>query len=275
MAGSEDGGAFDPFGSEDEAPAAPAAAPAQAAPAAPEKRGDEPKAPEPVKGEAKEKKGKKAKEEKEGTRHVDEKPQAPVSNSAIAVLPSAQVARPTLFGFLKEHLAIIAKLDFLSAEESTASDAKHIESINVEIAKLAEELAKNAEGVEKKIVGWGCWIEGMGLDSDGLKKIIDKLSRRKAMFDGATKAAKTALCGAMDAMGIPKVTAPEMTVWTQDNPEALDIERTDMIPVKFFKEPEPVESRLDKAGLLKAIKEGMPIPPGVVVRRGRHVRVRM
>lgn len=261
---------FDPFGDppaplpEVEKPAVPAGmaplAPAAPTPAEPEKKG----------------KGKKSeKKDEKPTPHVDEKPPTPTANALTTVLPAAQVARPTLFGFLKEHLAILAKLDNLSVEEEKAGDAKVLESVWAEIAKLGEDLAKTSEGLEKKIVGWANWITGMDLDSETLEKMIKRYSRRKAMLEGAHKAARSTLQAVMDTTGMTKVTAPEMTVWTQDSPESLEIANVDFIPVKFFKQPEELASRLDKKALLDAIKGGMAIPPGVTVKKGRHVRIKV
>ena len=263
---------FDPFGDPPASAAAPAAEPTAAMAFAAEL----PAVKEAAEKKTKEKKNKAEKTgEKPAVPHVDEKPPAPTANALTTVLPAAQVARPTLFGFLKEHLAILAKLDNLSVEEEKAGDAKVLESVWAEIAKLGEDLAKTSEGLEKKIVGWANWITGMDLDAETLEKMIKRYSRRKAMLEGAHKAARSTLQAVMDTTGMTKVTAPEMTVWTQDSPESLEIANVDFIPVKFFKQPEELASRLDKKALLDAIKGGMAIPPGVTVKKGRHVRIKV
>ena len=201
------------------------------------------------------------------------KPEEPTPNGTLTVLAPPVVTRPTLFSYLKEHLGIIAKLDALSDEEASKVPARQ-EEILKEVEALGASLQANDADLDRKILGWAAWITGMNLDAEQLEAVIARLDRRRTSLRACERAAKNTLCAVMDATEHTRVTAPEWTVYTQASPDSVHIEAADMIPLKFVKDPPPPSERIDKRALLDAINGGMPIPPGVAIKQGRHVRIK-
>lgn len=146
-----------------------------------------------------------------------------------------------------------------------------------EIAALWEQL----EGeTTEKIERWGLWILDKSGDAKKLKEEESRVSARRKAIENAVERSKSELKLQMERLGKTKVNGLLATIAIQTNPPAVTSTLTDEQMQTLWQGGSevivqvPASYRVDRAIVLASEKQGAPIPEGIAVERGSHVRIR-
>ena len=134
-------------------------------------------------------------------------------------------------------------------------------------AELIESLDK---AVQVKAAGIAIYLERLDSMTAALEETIKKLQARKKAFQNRKERLKEYTLAAMKRHDIQKIECPECTVSIQKNPPSADVYEPKMIPIEYWRQPEPV---LDKKTLLDDLKEGVVIQ-GARLRQTEGIRIR-
>ena len=134
-------------------------------------------------------------------------------------------------------------------------------------AELIESLDK---AVQVKAAGIAIYLERLDSMAAALDETIKKLQARKKAFQNRKERLKEYTLNAMKQHGIEKIECPECTISIQKNPPSAEVYEPKMIPVEYWKHPEPV---LDKKALLDDLKEGVVVQ-GARLKHTEGVRIR-
>lgn len=134
-------------------------------------------------------------------------------------------------------------------------------------AELIESLDK---AISVKAAGIAIYLERLDSMTTALDETIKKLQDRKKAFQNRKERLKEYTLEAMKQHGIEKIECPECTISIQKNPPSAEVYEPKMIPVEYWKHPEPV---LDKKALLDDLKEGVVVQ-GARLKQTEGVRIR-
>lgn len=134
-------------------------------------------------------------------------------------------------------------------------------------AELIESMDK---AVQVKAAGIAIYLERLDSMAAALDETIKKLQARKKAFQNRKERLKAYTLEAMKQHGIEKIECPECTISIQKNPPSAEVYEPKMIPVEYWKHPEPV---LDKKALLDDLKEGVVVQ-GARLKQTEGVRIR-
>lgn len=118
-----------------------------------------------------------------------------------------------------------------------------------------------AMGADEKVESYCKVIKQFQADADMYKAEYDRLAARKKSAENAIERMKRALLDFMQASKQNKITAGTFTVSTATSKAANIIDET-LIPEQYLK-PQP--AKVDKAGILAALKNGEKIDGAVLV----------
>lgn len=134
-------------------------------------------------------------------------------------------------------------------------------------AELIESLDK---AISVKAAGIAIYLERLDSMTTALDETIKKLQARKKAFQNRKERLKAYTLEAMKQHGIEKIECPECTISIQKNPPSAEVYEPKMIPVEYWKHPEPV---LDKKALLDDLKEGVVVQ-GARLKQTEGLRIR-
>lgn len=139
---------------------------------------------------------------------------------------------------------------------------------------LEELWEQNDAAIQDKIEAWGHHLRERSADLDVLDAEIKRLQERKRVRQGEYDRRREFLRIQMEALGIPKLDRPLITVLVRDNPPSVKCSISpENLPPEFRRVvPEKVEA--DKKALLAAHKKGEALPEGVYVEQTRSLQVR-
>jgi hypothetical protein len=169
-------------------------------------------------------------------------------------MPSAQILRSELSTYL--ILSDQLKAQYGEIDEETLRDT--LEGIS--------SLPEVIEAVTRSSLEDGALAEA-------LKARMGEMQERLSRLRARQEKKRTLVLWAMEKAGLERLQAPEFSLFLRLSPPRLEVKDESAIPGEFFL-PQP--SRLDRAGLIQALKRGDPITGAHLVpsERGLSVRVR-
>lgn len=108
---------------------------------------------------------------------------------------------------------------------------------------------------------------------EAIKTRVKHLNARAERFENKAARLKLAIIAAMQAIELKKLQRPSATLSLPKTRDRLVIVDESAIPSEWQKE-QPVEFKLDKAGLLAALKEGAKIPGTDIGQTDQTVSIR-
>jgi len=104
-----------------------------------------------------------------------------------------------------------------------------------------------------------------------LKSRISSMQDRLSRIGLRAETMKDVVVSVMDRAGIRKIAEADFTLTLRPTNPPLEIINEGLIPDKFWKHPAP---RLDRAGLIGALKEGNSVPGAALGNGGLTISVR-
>ncbi len=154
----------------------------------------------------------------------------------------------------REHLLKLLSEQFPNADEQTLCDT--VEGLT-NLNEILEAVVRSRD-------------EDLALTA-ALKSRIDEMNDRHGRLKGRADKKKEIVANAMDRAGIKKIEAAEFTVSCRRTSPALLVDDDTKVPEQFWK-PQP--AKLDRSGLIAALKAGEDIPGAVLGNGGITISVR-
>jgi hypothetical protein len=122
----------------------------------------------------------------------------------------------------------------------------------------------------KKVEGYCGLIRSLKLEAEAFAAEEKRLAGHRLAREGLAARLTERLQAGLEVAGVDKLKAGLFTVALQASPPTVEIARDAEIPAEYLT---PQEPRIDRRGLLAAVKGGREIP-GVRLTQGRHLRIR-
>ena len=106
----------------------------------------------------------------------------------------------------------------------------------------------------------------------GLKARIEDMQARLARFRSRKEKKRALVSWAMEKAGLEKIQVPEFSIFMRSGPPHLEISDEQKIPGEFFV---PLAPRLDRSGLIAALKRGVPIDGAYLAEGQAAITVRV
>ncbi|EOQ18637.1 siphovirus Gp157 family protein [Bacillus cereus] len=126
------------------------------------------------------------------------------------------------------------------------------------------------EAFDEKVQGAALLIRNIDAQAEAIKIEEKRLADRRKDFEKNVKGIKEYLYEQMVAVDKRRIKGALVTVGIQKNPASLDIASYAVIPPEFMI---PQEPKVDRKGLLAAVKDGMQWE-GITLKQGEGVRIR-
>lgn len=161
----------------------------------------------------------------------------------------------------------------LVAERHDLEDAT-AEADGVVEESLEELWEQNDAAIQDKIEGWGHHLRDLSTDLDTLDAEIKRLQERKRVRQGEYERRRDFLRVQMEALGLPKLDRPLITVLVKDNPPSVRLSLSPENLPAAYQRVIPAKVEADKKALLAAHKKGEALPEGVYVEQTRSLQIR-
>ena len=168
-------------------------------------------------------------------------------------MPSAQILRSELSTYL--ILSDQLKAQYAEIDEETLADT--LEGLS-QLPELIEAVIRSSLEDEVFI--------------QGLKARIEDMQARFARFRSRKEKKRALVSWAMEKAGMERIQAPEFSVFMRSGPPHLEISNEEKIPGEFFV---PLAPRLDRAGLIAALKRGVSINGAYLAEGQAAISVRV
>ena len=106
-----------------------------------------------------------------------------------------------------------------------------------------------------------------------LEDAYDEMWQRNVRFENKRKSLLEYLQACMTIAGVKKVEGVEFDIVIRKNPHAVKIIEEGLVPVSYWKIPEPAPARLDRKSILKDLKDGKSVP-GCQLEQTERVEIR-
>ena len=107
--------------------------------------------------------------------------------------------------------------------------------------------------------------------TNALKSRVDEMNERLGRLRDRANKKKDIVADAMDRAGIKKIEAPEFTISCRRTTPPLLVDDESAVPEKYWR-PQP--SKLDRSGLIAALKAGERISGAILGKGGITISVR-
>ncbi|WP_446898139.1 siphovirus Gp157 family protein [Clostridium sp. LBM24168] len=137
------------------------------------------------------------------------------------------------------------------------------ENVKKALDSIGEEFDTKAENVAKV-------ISSMSVDTEGIKKEIERLQERKKAVENKVSGLKNYIYEHMQATGKKKIKGTLFTLSIQKNTPSLNVIDEDAVPVQYKIYQ---ASKLDKKAILQDLKQGKKIG-GVEIKQSTSLRIK-
>lgn len=159
----------------------------------------------------------------------------------------------------------------LSAEVATLKDK--LENSGQDPQTIADTIEAESFDFEKKCLATGYIVKEFEGKIIALENACDEMWQRKVRFENKRKSLLEYLQACMTIAGVKKVEGVEFDIVIRKNPHAVKIIDEGLVPVSYWKIPEPAPARLDRKSILKDLKDGKSVP-GCQLEQTERVEIR-
>ena len=127
--------------------------------------------------------------------------------------------------------------------------------------------------VEEKAKNVALFVRNIEATVDSIKDAEKRMAQRRKLLENKIVSINDYLKSNMEACGITKIESPYLTLTIKKNPPSVQIERDDLIPAQYMKQPEPPPPSPDKKAIGEALKAG-EIVPGCSLKTGTRLEIK-
>jgi hypothetical protein len=163
----------------------------------------------------------------------------------------------TLYELTTEYRTALAVLDGSEFDEQTIRDT----------------LDGMQFPIEEKVRNVAMFVHNLEATTTAIKVAEGHMADRRKVIENKVAAIKEYLKSNMEACEITKIESPYLTLSIKKNPPSVQIDRDDLIPPKYMKQPEPPPPSPDKKAIGEALKLG-EIVPGCSLKAGTRLEIK-
>jgi len=149
-----------------------------------------------------------------------------------------------LYELTTEYRTALAVLEESDLDEQTIKDT--LEGMQFPVEEKAKNVALFVRNIEATV--------------DSIKDAEKRMAQRRKLLENKIVSINDYLKSNMEACGITKIESPYLTLTIKKNPPSVQIERDDLIPAQYMKQPEPPPPSPDKKAIGEALKAGEIVP---------------
>lgn len=131
-----------------------------------------------------------------------------------------------------------------------------------ELEKLKTTIHEKSHNIARLLRTWE-------MEADVIKMEEDRLKERRLSIERRHERVKEYLKQEMEKLGEMRIHFPDFTLRIQRNPPSVSITDEAQVPAKY----KTVEVKIDKASMLRALKDGEEIPGAAIAGGGTHLRI--
>lgn len=158
------------------------------------------------------------------------------------------------------------------ADEYLAA-AEALSNLDLDDQTIADTLEGLAGAVEVKSTNVALFVRNLEASADAIKAAEEKMAARRRAIENRANSLREYLKIQMLRTGIVKVECPYFKISIRDNPAAVVIDATNLIPDAYLHQPEPPPAAPDKKAIGQALKDGKDVP-GAHLERGQRVEIK-
>lgn len=151
-----------------------------------------------------------------------------------------------LYELTAQYRELAEKLSSMDLDVTTVADT-------IEASGITDEIAVKAQGIEMV-------ARTLEMHSPAIKAEIDRMQALMKQREKTAAGLREYLKTNMQASQITKLESPLFKIRLQDNPAAVDVFDSSLIPAEFMKQPETPPPFCDKTAIKKAINAGTEVP---------------
>ncbi len=194
-----------------------------------------------------------------------------IDTQATAAFMAASQRIPSVFTLADEEVRILDALELVYGAEVDPADTEAIERREDAITYLQDEFEQNAALVIRKTEGYLRLLAHLSAMEEARKAHAARLRASAAVYEKAQADVKRRLMTAMQIMERERIETPIGTVRIQDSPLSVNVVDASAVPHEYERTKITVE--VDKVSILRDVKAGAAVPPGVTIERGQHLRL--
>ena len=135
-----------------------------------------------------------------------------------------------------------------------------LESLDLDAETIVDTLDGDSVAINNKVEAYCFVMANMAAFSEPLESEIKRLQDRLKASQNKVQRIKEWLLINMQHAQISKIETPNFTIALQNNPASVVIEDDTLIPLDYFKTPEPPPPSLQKELIKRALKDGFSVP---------------
>ena len=139
-----------------------------------------------------------------------------------------------------------------------------------QVDELTEQLSSMQDTLENKTEACCQFVKTLELEAEAFKVEEDRLRKRRQTLENGAERVKRMLEITLISLDIRDIEAGTFKVKIQLNNPSVRVDDEAAIPLGYFV---PVDPRLDKKGILEALKAGDDVP-GCSIQRTESIRIR-
>jgi predicted RecB family nuclease len=139
-----------------------------------------------------------------------------------------------------------------------------------QVDALTEELSAIEDALESKAEAMCQFIKTLEAEADAFKAEEERLRTRRQALENGAERIKRRLEETLMSLDISDLTAGTFKLKIQQNNPSVRVDDEALIPSGYYI---PVDPKLDKKGILEALKAGDEVP-GCAMQRTRSIRIR-
>ena len=151
--------------------------------------------------------------------------------------------------------------------------AAKLEDLDLPPEVIEDTLEGMAFDLETKATQVACFFRNLEATAAAIKDAEAQMATRRRAIENRVARLKDYLLANMMIAGVQKIECPLFKLSVRDNPAAVEVYESALIPAQFMRQPEPPPPAVDKAAIKEALAAGQDVP-GCKLTRGKRLELR-
>lgn len=151
--------------------------------------------------------------------------------------------------------------------------ANRLADLDLDEQTIADTLESMSGDLEVKANNTARVIRNMQSLAASIKEAESAMAARRKALEARAERVMRYLLDSMQHAGIQKIESPHFTISVRQNPPAVVINESGLVPAEFMRQPEPPPPSPDKKAIGDALKAGREVP-GAHLARGVRLEIR-
>lgn len=138
--------------------------------------------------------------------------------------------------------------------------AERLADLDLDEQTIADTLEALGGDLEVKAANVAMFTRNLDATAGAIKEAEGQMAARRKAIEARADGMRRYLLACMRSAGVQKVETPLLRLAVRDNPPAVEVFDTELVPTEFMRQPEPPPPAPDKTAIKTAIKAGRDVP---------------